>query len=206
MSYFPLFVKLDGESCLVVGGGRVALHKVKVLKDFGAKVTVVAETVLPELKGMEGVWCKERPFVPEDIRGRALVVAATDQVGLNHRISLLCKEERIPVNTVDQTEDCSFLFPAYIKSKDVVAAFSSGGQSPAITQYLKEQARPILTELIGDLAAQLGGLRGMVQQSVLKEERKALYRTLLQEGLTQGRTLSDEEINLATGGALEWRE
>ena len=206
MSYFPMFVELGGASCLVAGGGRVALRKVKVLQEFGARVTVVADRILPELKAADGVNCRERRFLPEDINGQKLVVAATDDPALNRRISLLCKEARIPVNAVDQAEDCSFIFPAYLKEQEVVAAFSSGGQSPVVAQYLKEQMRPVLTELLGELAMQLGRLRKQVKQSVPEQNRKEVYRAVLQRGLKQQALLSEEEIQTITGGETECRE
>lgn len=111
MSYFPMFIQLKGESCLVVGGGAVALRKVEVLQDFGAAVLVTAPAILPEIKSRNGVRWREGCFDPRDLKGQRLVVAATDCKEENHRISLLCRERGIPVNAVDQTEDCDFIFP-----------------------------------------------------------------------------------------------
>ncbi len=205
MAYFPLFVELKGARCLVVGGGQIALHKAKVLHEFGAEVTAVAKEVLPELKEV-CVSCRKRGFLPEDLDGQALVVAATDDAGLNRRISILCRTRRIPVNAVDQIEDCSFIFPAYLKEEEVVAAFVSGGQSPVVTQYLKEQTRPVLTELVGRLASQLGSLRETVKRSVPERERKAVYRELLRLGLERERILTEEEIGQILGGRAKWKE
>ena len=206
MSYFPMFIELENENCLVAGGGRIALHKVKVLMDFGAKITVVAAEILPELEAIEGIDCRKKCFGPKDLTGQKLVVAATDDKEENHRISLLCQKAHIPVNAVDQIEDCSFIFPSYLKEKEVVAAFSSGGQSPVVTQYLKEQMRPVLTELIGELAMQSGSLREYVKQLVPEGDRKAVYREVLQKGLKQKALLSDEEIEKIIGGKIKCRE
>lgn len=194
MAYFPMFVQLEGSPCLVVGGGGIALRKVRALKDFGARVLVAADEILDEIKGMDGVAWQERGFLAEDLEGMALVVAATDNKEENHRISCLCREKRIPVNAVDQIEDCSFIFPAYLKEGEVVAAFSSGGQSPVVAQYLKEQARPRVTGLLGDLAAQLGDMRGTVKKMEPAGRRKAVYEELLRRGLDQGGLLSQEDI------------
>lgn len=195
MSYFPMFIELEGKNCLVVGGGRIALHKINVLRDFGARLSVVAAEILPEIKAMECVECCKRRFEPEDLQGRRLVVAATGDKKENHRISLLCRERQIPVNAVDQIEDCDFIFPAYLKERDVVAAFSSGGQSPVVTQYLKEQMRPVMTKLLGDLAAQLGGVRRRIKQMEPEsQKRKSVYQALLQQGFKRGEPLSEEEI------------
>lgn len=195
MSYFPLFMELKDRDCLVVGGGRVAWHKVKVLMDFGARVSVVAPAILPEMGELGPVQQFQREFSDGDVKGRTLVVAATDDEGLNRRISGLCQEHGIPVNAVDQIQDCSFIFPAYVKQGEVVAAVSSGGQSPVMTQYLKAQIKPVMTEEIGELAACLGGIRDIVRSTVRTEKaRKQLYEELLQLGLQKGANPGTEEI------------
>ena len=195
MSYFPMFIELKGKPCLVVGGGRIALRKVEVLKEFGAKIQVIAPEILPEIQRIEGVICKKKYFEQEDINHQELVIAATDIPEQNHQISQICKKKKIPVNAVDQIEDCSFIFPAYIKEREVVAAFSSGGQSPVITQYLKSKMRPFLTPYLGELAACLGTLRENLKQCTNSEkERKKIYQELLCLGLEHDTIPSEEEI------------
>lgn len=195
MSYFPMFIELKDKSCLIVGGGRIALRKVEVLKDFGAQIVVIAPVILPEIKKIKGVICREKCFEKEDLQGQELVVAATDNQELNHRISEVCRKEKIPVNAVDQTEDCSFIFPAYLKEGEVVAAFSSGGQSPVITQYLKAEMQSVMTPRLGELAAYLGSLRKTVKQSTkTEEERTKIYREILQFGLEKDILPSEEEV------------
>lgn len=195
MSYFPLFMELKDRDCLVVGGGRVAWRKVKVLKDFDARVSVVAPEIIPEIGELDPDLQIEREFLDGDVQGRTLVVAATDDAALNQRISRLCQAHSIPVNAVDQIQDCSFIFPAYVKQGEVVAAFSSGGQSPVMTQYLKAQIKPVMTEELGRLAACLGSIRDVVHSSVRTEPaRKHLYEELLQLGLQKGENPETEEI------------
>lgn len=194
MAYFPMFIELRDMHCLVVGGGRVALRKVQVLQDFGAKVTVVAPAILAEICEREGVICREKYFEKNDLSGQKLVVAATDDQEQNHLISLVCKEEKIPVNAVDQKKDCSFIFPAYLKEGEVIAAFSSGGQSPLITQYLKEQIRPAMIPLLGELAEALADLRGKLRDTGSEGMRKSIYKEILECGLINGTVPSEKEV------------
>lgn len=205
MAYFPMFVQLEGRPCLVAGGGRVALRKARALRDFGALVTVVADKILEDIKRMEGVVWREGNFCPADLKGQALVVAAMDDKEENHRVSVLCRERRIPVNAVDQIEDCGFIFPAYVKQGEVVAAFSSGGQSPAVAQYLKGRIEPEMTETLGELAAQLGKARERVKKMEPAEVRKGVYEEIFRRGLEFGRPLSREELEeiLARPGGEE---
>lgn len=195
MSYFPMFVELKGRSCLIAGGGRIALRKAEALLAFEASVLVVAPEILPEIESLHGVSCRRRPFQEEDLKGQALVVAATGDKEFNRRVSKACMECGIPVNAVDQADDCSFIFPAYLKEGEVVAAFSSGGQSPALAQYLKERARPMITPFIGEMASCLGSIRAFARQMTGTEEaRKNIYREILRLGIEKGEVPSRQEM------------
>lgn len=198
MAYFPMFINIENQNCLVVGGGTVAFRKVQVLLDFNAAVTVIAPEVQEKLKKNLGnhITICERKFVPEDLRDMTLVVAATDDKEQNHRIAELAKKACIPVNAVDQIEDCSFIFPSYIKKQNVVGAFSSAGNSPVITQYLKEEMREVLDEQLGEINEYMGSVRDAVKAQVPTEpERRKVYQTVLTELLEEGRTgLKEDEL------------
>lgn len=203
MAYFPMFVDLTDKTCLVVGGGEVAYRKVKTLLDFDAKVTVVAESVCPRLAGLAGARnvtsenkmltaCGQdaekadaleqkiticvRPFQKEDCDDRLLVVAATDDKELNHNIAEYCKAAGIMVNAVDQKDDCSFIFSSYVREQNLVAAFSSGGKSPVLTQYLKKKETDILTPFLGTLNEYMGDIRAdIISKYASEEERKRAF-------------------------------
>lgn len=203
MAYFPMFVDLTDKTCMVVGGGEVAYRKVKTLLDFDAKVTVVAESVCPRLAGLAGARnvtsenkmltaCGQdaekadaleqkiticvRPFQKEDCNGRLLVVAATDDKELNHNIAEYCKAAGIMVNAVDQKDDCSFIFSSYVREQNLVAAFSSGGKSPVLTQYLKKKETDILTSFLGTLNEYMGDIRAdIISKYDSEEERKRAF-------------------------------
>lgn len=195
MSYFPMFVQLKDRCCLVVGGGRVALRKAKMLEDFEARVTVVSPKIMPELKERKNIICLEKRFEEDDLKGQELVIAATDDIEQNRRISRACMDANIPVNAVDQIDDCSFIFPAYLKEGEVVAAFSSGGLSPVIAQHLKSQMKETISPHLGHLAACLGNLRDTLKACIdSAEDRKNIYEELLRFGLETGTIPSDEEI------------
>lgn len=196
MAYFPMFVQLKYKKCLVIGGGNVALRKIQVLKDFEADVTVIAPEMNSQIRQIPKICRIFRSFMEEDFEQADLVVAATDDKDINHAISVACRQRKIPVNAVDQKEDCSFIFPSYVKEGEVVAAFSSGGQSPVITQYLKKEIKPVLTNELGQIAQTLGTLRTMTKECIETEElRKAFYQELLQIGLEDTNYLDEDMIN-----------
>ncbi len=194
MACFPMFIELQNRPCLVAGGGSVALRKVRVLQDFGALITVVSPGIKRDILSMGGVRCIERAFVPEDLEGMALVVAATGDPGENHRISVLCRGRGVPVNAVDQREDCDFIFPSYIKRGEVVAAFCSGGQSPVLTQYLKRENEGIVTEELGELAEWLGSIREEVKIQVPERLRKGFYEQIVELWRREGRIPTEYEM------------
>lgn len=198
MSYFPMYVELKDASCLVVGGGNVALRKAETLLEFGAKVYVTAPEIVKELRSNPRVICRLRPFQEADLKDMTLVVAATKDAALNHRISLLCREQKIPVNAVDQKEDCTFIFPSYVKRGEVTAAVTSGGLSPVLTQYLRKRIEERMPENIGIVAEALGEVRSYVKAALPGEEqKKRVYRKLLELGLS-GKGLA-EQADFASG-------
>ena len=125
--HFPLFIDLESKPCLVVGAGKVSVRKVGTLRAFGAKVTTVA----PEVCG--------RGFADSDVEGMTLVVAATDDRALNRHVADLCKVRGIPVNVVDDPENCTFIFPAIVRKGPVVAAVSSGGACPVAAKMVRDR-------------------------------------------------------------------
>ena len=195
MAYFPMFVDLEGQPCLIAGGGKVALRKVQVLQDFGAKVTVAAPEILEEIEKTDGVVCLHRDYDETLLAGMKLVVAATDDARQNRIISKKCTELGIPVNAVDQMEDCSFIFPSYLRRQDLVAAFSSSGKSPLMTQYLKRQTEPVMTGFLGELTEYLGDIRGQVKAMVETEAlRKKVYQQVLAYALEEGALPVSEQL------------
>ena len=184
MAYFPLFIDLERKPCLVAGGGRVALRKTQALLDFGADVTVVSPVIAGEIRQIKNITVMEREFTPEDLEGKILVAAATDDASVNHEIGQLCKKKGIWVNAADQPGDCTFFFPAYVRRMDVVAAFSSGGKSPALAQYLKAREEEMLPEYMGGLNELLGKIRDRVKRLFhTEEERKRVYQEILNLGI-----------------------
>ena len=195
MAYFPMFVDMTERECLIVGGGNVAYRKVIVMLDFGAKVTVVAEDICDELRKL-----KIDDIASEDKTGSYTAnkenritfikrrFERKDCDALNHEIAEYCKANGIMVNAVDQKADCSFIFPSYIKEKNLVAAFSSGGNSPVLTQYLKGKEQEILTPFLGELNEYMGQIREkVIAQYDTEAERKRVFKEILCAAIDNGR-------------------
>ena len=165
MGYYPLFLELAGRACLVVGGGTVAQRKVEGLLEGGAEVTVVSPRLCKGLKTLaqQGHICAlTRRYRRGDLRGKTLVVAATNDPQVNGQVAADAQQQGILVNGVDRPELCSFIVPSVIRRGDLVLAISTGGKSPAVAKRLRRELETWLDSGPG----QLLGLAAEVRQEL----------------------------------------
>lgn len=179
MAFFPLFISLDELPCLVVGGGKVALRKVKTLLEYGARVTVVAPQTESQIDRMDGVEIRKREFRETDLQGMRIVFAAASSQECNRYVAALCRERQILVNVADVPEECDFFFPALVRRKDVVIGISTGGKSPAAAGRIREELDRQLPDSLGDFVDEIGDLRTRIKESGQKAEENPEYRKRL---------------------------
>ncbi|BCJ95367.1 siroheme synthase [Anaerocolumna cellulosilytica] len=201
MAYFPMFVDLKDKLCIIVGGGAVAYRKIKALLEFEARILVIAPNCIDKVYGLKDSLSQEqliialRNFDSGDVCKADLVIAATDDITLNKSIAKECRHKNIPVNVVDVQEECSFIFPAYIKRGAVTIGVTSSGKSPVISQRLKKSIAEQLPEYLEDLADILGEARDLVKKSFDTEaERKKVYIALIEAVENQNGKLSPKQI------------
>lgn len=139
---FPMFVKLAGRKCLVVGGGPVAEGKVEGLLSCQATVALVA----PEVTDKIARWNDQgrltwhaRQFQPSDLEGAFLVVAATGVDTVNESVFREAEARGILCNAVDEPERCHFYYPAIVRRGPLQIAISTGGLSPALASRLRAE-------------------------------------------------------------------
>ncbi|MEZ5596755.1 MAG: siroheme synthase CysG [Pseudomonadales bacterium] len=165
MDYLPLFHRLTDAEVLVVGGGDVALRKVRLLRDAGASVRVIAPDIAPEILSMAGVRHEHRAFTEADVSGVRLVVAATNVPDVNREVSLAARAANIPVNVVDDASLSTVIFPGIVDRGPVVLAVSSSGRSPTLTRMLRARIESILPRRLGELAEFLGNKRAELKRA-----------------------------------------
>jgi uroporphyrin-III C-methyltransferase/precorrin-2 dehydrogenase/sirohydrochlorin ferrochelatase len=162
MRYFPAFFDLTAQKVLIVGGGEVALRKLAQLTRSGAKITLVAPEVLPELSQQAAagtITIAVREFVADDLDGARLVIVATSRRAVNRWIAALSEARGIPVNVVDDREASRFIVPAIIDRDPVLVAISTGGSSPVLARRLRERLEALIPKRFGELALWLQSLR-----------------------------------------------
>lgn len=184
---YPVNLVLDGRRCLVVGGGRIALRKVEGLLACGARVTVVAPRVDPELRALPGVTVAERAWDAGDMAGMWLVIAATDDPSVNRAVFDEGQRTGTWVNGADDPANCSFTLPSVIRRGDLQITVSTGGRSPALATWLRRRLEgeigPEYAALLDLLAGERDGLKaagksteGLDWQSALDSDMLGLIR------------------------------
>ncbi|WP_263351570.1 precorrin-2 dehydrogenase/sirohydrochlorin ferrochelatase family protein [Acidicapsa acidisoli] len=176
MEMFPVFFKLVGRPCLVVGAGTIAAPKIVSLLRAGAAVKVVAPKARPEVEMQartgELVW-HAREFVDTDLDGMFLVIAATDLQRVNHQVAEFARVRNVLCNSVDDPPDCDFFYPSVVRRGDLQIAISTAGKSPALAQRLREEIDALLPEDTGAWLDQLGITRlRLLAAFPSSEERK----------------------------------
>ncbi|GAB4265632.1 MAG: siroheme synthase CysG [Methylomicrobium sp.] len=169
MDYFPIFFKLAGQPCLVVGAGEIAARKIELLAKADAHITVVAETVSDAVADMQSriaLTIKQKSFADEDVEGATLVVSATDCLDTNRHVARAANDRKIPVNVVDNPQLCTFIFPAIIDRSPLVAAVSSGGAAPVLARLLRAKIETVIPTGFGRLAQLAEKFRPLVKQRI----------------------------------------
>jgi siroheme synthase-like protein len=146
--YFPLFVDLSDKKVLVVGGGKIALRRIRTLADFTAGITVVAPEIHPELLPLEEAGrlrVLRKSYDPGDLNGMDLVLAAGPQE-LNEAVGADCRRLGIPVNVSSDRRECDFYFPGIARRGDLVAGVTASGRDHAGAKKLTEAIRDLLED------------------------------------------------------------
>jgi len=185
-SYYPVFLSINGKKCVVVGGGQVALRKVKVLLDYGADVKVISPDLCPELNRLaedRKIDVQRKLYQPGDLKGALIVIAATDEHAINLEVVKEAKGTGILVNVVDDPGNSDFIVPSCLRRGDITVAVSTAGRSPALARKIRSRMEKdlgneyaVLVQLIDEVRMEIKS-RGIKVNS--EDWQKALDLDLL---------------------------
>jgi uroporphyrin-III C-methyltransferase / precorrin-2 dehydrogenase / sirohydrochlorin ferrochelatase len=182
---FPLFLKLAGRPCLVVGGGPIAEGKMEGLVRCGAEVRVVAPEAtqgIREAASLGGLVWEQREFLPSDLAGMFLVVAATDSAELHEDIFRSCQQAGILCNAVDEPQRCDFYYPSVVRRGALQIAISTAGNSPFLAQRLRRELEERFGPEYADWLEEIGRQRQeLFRRDISAENRRAILKELSSE-------------------------
>jgi uroporphyrin-III C-methyltransferase/precorrin-2 dehydrogenase/sirohydrochlorin ferrochelatase len=167
LNAFPIFLKVEGEAVVIVGGGDEALAKARLLTQSSAEIRIIADHVEPHLRDWIAANGATRIHAPYDaslIERAVMVFAATGDEALDRRISVDARELGIPVNAVDRPELCDFFTPALVNRAPVAVAIGTEGAGPVLAQMIRARVDRMLSPHLGALATLGAGFRDAVER------------------------------------------
>jgi precorrin-2 dehydrogenase/sirohydrochlorin ferrochelatase len=183
---FPLFLKLEGRTCLVVGGNHETEGKIGNLLASGAKVKLVSPTVTDGIRTFVAAgeigWAQRR-FVPSDLDGVTLVIALDDEDTVNAEVYREASARGVLCNVVDQPERCDFYYPAVVRRGRLQIAISTGGLSPALASQIRRDLDAQFEPAYGEWIEALGHAR----ERVLRKFPRSTKRTRLLQQIASKR-------------------
>lgn len=205
MSLLPIFLKLDGRRCLLVGAGTVALDKIGSLLKTGLRLRVVAPDARTEIQALAEQGALEwipRAFQPSDIDGNFVVIAATNVPDVNAKVYRESVARGVLVNSVDDIPHCDFFFGSIVSRGDLQIAISTSGESPALAQRLRREIDEQLPQDLGPWLRNLGELRREILDVMPRgEERRLLlhelaHRQICDSASCPSRQMAHAAVNL----------
>lgn len=175
MAHFPMFVVLKGATVLVVGSEEAARDKIQKLLSFG-----------PHIHRVDILSAGDLTPAP------ALVILAG---GDRKAAARLCMERNIPVNSVDDPENCTFFFPALIQRGEVTVGIGSGGACPAAAAEIRRRVEGALPENLEEIALWLGQITAGLRRGIPEMDRRgAVLRKIAAAAFEKNRPLSESEL------------
>ena len=200
-SLLPIFLKLEGRRCLLVGAGNVARDKIGSLRKTGGRLRVIAPDACMEVRELaaeDGLEWVQRHFELSDLDGNYLVIAATDSPEVNAAIYRGAVERNILCNSVDDIPNCDFFFGSVVSRGDLQIGISTAGESPAVAQHLRREIDEQLPRDLGPWLASLGHLRREILETHPRgEARKKLLHQLAQRQVCDSASCPSRQMAMA---------
>src|SRR3984893_9356604 len=190
MTLFPMFLKLEDRSCLVVGAGTIGEPKIDSLLASGAFVRVIASratTAVADWARAGAITWEARDFNPSDLDGVFLVIAATSSREVNGTIFREARRRSILCNVVDDPEHCDFYYPAVVRRGQLQLAISTNGYSPALAQRIRRELEIQFGPEYEEWLEELGKIRQQLFASEIDPDhrRRLLHKLASRDAFEQ---------------------
>ncbi len=208
--YYPVFLSLSGKRCVIVGGGQVALRKVRTLLEHRANVEVISPELcsgLGQLAESGEIHVLHREYQTGDLRGVFVAIVATNDSETNLKVAKEARRNAVLVNVVDDAENSDFILPSYVRRGDVTIAISTAGRSPALARKIRTRLEKDFGDEYASLALLINEVRARVKHQGIRVDgdawQEALDLDLLIELLRSG---DNEKARAILFSSLEARQ
>jgi uroporphyrin-III C-methyltransferase/precorrin-2 dehydrogenase/sirohydrochlorin ferrochelatase len=178
LSVFPAFMRVEGRMTAVFGNGDEAFAKVRLLLNTRAKIVAFADQPAADYAAFlaaNAIETVREPFAPAQMQGAVLVFAATGDAALDRQIAAAARLARIPVNAVDQPDECDFYTPAIVNRAPLAVAIGTEGAGPVLAQMIRAQVDQLLAPSLGRLAQLAISYRKAVEQRIPKGVARRIF-------------------------------
>ncbi len=181
MADFPLFINMEGRKVIVIGGGEVALRKIRILIEYDADIRMISSKITDELRLLADKkyigWTNENLTEHNlDYLAEAfLVICASDDQAVNRMAADYAQRRHILVDCANPGEVSDCVFPSVVRRGNVVIGISTSGGVPALTRHLREKIEALIPEWYGELEIKLRGKRRELKMSGLSEADRRVY-------------------------------
>jgi uroporphyrin-III C-methyltransferase/precorrin-2 dehydrogenase/sirohydrochlorin ferrochelatase len=200
MESFPVFVNLKEKPVTIIGGGDIALRKVKLLIKAGPKITVISRVVSKDLKALLKKHDQKviiKSFQESDLKTPMLIIAATNSTRTNKRISTYAQQNNILINVVDQPKLCTFTMGSIVERDSLVISISSGGRAPVLVRNIREKIETLLPQSYSELVRFSGSLRSVVKNKIQSGmKRRIFWEEFFKSDYIQNFILTPKKLNL----------
>jgi len=202
-AYYPVFLDISDRVCVVIGGGQVALRKVKDLIECGAAVKVISPDLCAELNQLAEsgeIETQQRRYRDGDLKDAHIVIVATDDHDTNREAVKEASRRAVLVNVVDDAGNSNFIVPSSMRRGDITIAVSTAGRSPALARKIRTRLEDYFGDEYASLALLLDDVRQEIKRRSIKvnEEvwQEALNLDLLNALIKNGKTREARDILL----------
>jgi siroheme synthase-like protein len=188
VSYYPIFVNIEGKRCVVIGGGMVALRKVKMLLNCGASVTVISPKSHPDIAKLSkerAIHLIQRDYEVGDLQGATIAIAATNVEEINRRVAHEAKKNGIFMNVADDLRSSDFIIPSSFRRGNLTVAVSTAGMSPAFAKKIRTKLEKSIGEEYASLLSLISEVRSTLKKRGWTVDGEAWQKAIDLDSLIQ---------------------